>query len=80
MLEPILSLGELWPGGIPSSIRLHADASLSEGDDIDRTDDDKPHSADEEDEDFSEDTLVREDPKAGANSYMYVYFSIIILR
>ncbi|KUL85171.1 hypothetical protein ZTR_06242 [Talaromyces verruculosus] len=63
MLEPILSPCELWPGGIPSSIRLHADASLSEGDDRDWTEDDKPYSADEEDEDFSEDTFVREESK-----------------
>jgi hypothetical protein len=34
MLEPILSPDELWPGGIPSAIRLHPDADLSENDDL----------------------------------------------
>lgn len=77
MLQPLLSPGELWPRGIPSSIRLHADASLSEVDDVDRTDDDKPHSADEEDDDFSEDAFVREASKRPVPIRTCTYFSLL---
>lgn len=83
MLEPILSPDELWPGGIPSSIRLHADASLSERDDIDWTEDDYPYSADEEDADLSEDAFVREESKGWCQFvhvriFLYYHFLKIV--